>query len=146
MMTMVTLDKMLPSRKKHDVVIEKCYSILLWLTLSLNVCLNKPRKTESKVLFLQKKIATYLQLYRTLIGPQQETRSPAGLRLVKFHCLTHFPSQYRQFGNTNNYFGGFFESCIKTITKRNLTRTTRKHRRFVEDLMIRYFEQKVCTF
>jgi hypothetical protein len=105
MLTMVTLDKMLPSRKNHDVAIEKGYSRLLWLTLSLNLCLNKPRKTESEVLLLNKKIATYLQLYRSLIGPQRETRSPCGLHLVKFHCLTHFPSQYRQFGNTYNYFG-----------------------------------------
>jgi hypothetical protein len=119
MLTMVTLDKMLPSRKNHDVAIEKGYSRLLWITLSLNVCLNKLRKTEIEVLLLQKKIATYLQLYRSLIGPQRETRSPCRLRLVKFHCLTHFPSQYRQFGNTCNYFGGLFESCIKTMAKSN---------------------------
>jgi hypothetical protein len=55
MLTMVKLDKMLPSKKKYDVAIEKCYSRLLWLTLSLNVCLNKPRKTESEVLLFQKK-------------------------------------------------------------------------------------------
>jgi hypothetical protein len=90
MPAMVILDKMLPSRKNHDVAIEKGYSRLLWLTLSLNVCLNNPRKTESEVLLLQKKNATYLQLYRSLIGLQRETRSPCGLRLVKFHCLTHF--------------------------------------------------------
>jgi hypothetical protein len=82
MLTMVTLERMLPSRKHHDVAIEKGLSRLLWLTLSLDVCLNKPRKTESEVLILQKKMSTYLQLYRSLIG-----------RLVKFHCLTHFPSQ-----------------------------------------------------
>jgi hypothetical protein len=32
------------------------------------------------------------------------------------------------------------------MAKRNLARTTRKHGRFVEDLMMRYFEQKVCDF
>jgi hypothetical protein len=122
------------------------FSRLLWLTLSLNVCLNKPRKTESEVLILQGGNSTYLQLYRSLIGPQRETRSPCRLRLVKFHCLTHFPSQYRQFGNTYNYFGGFFKSCIKKMAKRNLARTTRKHGRFVEDIMMRYFEHKVCDF
>jgi hypothetical protein len=53
---MVTLDKMLPSRKNNYVAIEKGYSRLLWLTLSLNVCLNKLRKTESEVLVLQKKL------------------------------------------------------------------------------------------
>jgi hypothetical protein len=35
MLTMVRLDKMLPSRKNHDVAIEKGYSRLLWLTLLL---------------------------------------------------------------------------------------------------------------
>jgi hypothetical protein len=89
---------------------------------------------------------TYLIWYRSLIGPQRETRSPCGLQLVKFNCLAHSPSQYRQFGNTYNYFGGFFESCISAMAKINLARTTRKHVRFVEDLMMRYFEQKVCDF
>jgi hypothetical protein len=55
MLTMVTLDKILPSGNNHDVAIEKGYSRLLWLTLSLNVCLNKARKTESEVQMLQKK-------------------------------------------------------------------------------------------
>jgi hypothetical protein len=32
------------------------------------------------------------------------------------------------------------------MVKRNLARTIRKHGRFVEDLMMRYFEQKVCDF
>jgi hypothetical protein len=32
------------------------------------------------------------------------------------------------------------------MAKRNLARTTRKHGRFVENLMMRYFEQKVCDF
>jgi hypothetical protein len=32
------------------------------------------------------------------------------------------------------------------MAKRNLARTTRKHGRFVEDLMMHYFEQKVCDF
>jgi hypothetical protein len=32
------------------------------------------------------------------------------------------------------------------MAKTNLARTTRKHGRFVEDLMMRYFEQKVCEF
>jgi hypothetical protein len=30
--------------------------------------------------------------------------------------------------------------------EKNLARTTRKHGRVVEDLMMRYFEQKVCEF
>jgi regulator of sigma D len=32
------------------------------------------------------------------------------------------------------------------MAKRNLARTTRKHGRFVEYLMMRYLEQKVCDF
>jgi hypothetical protein len=32
------------------------------------------------------------------------------------------------------------------MAQKNLARTTRKHGRFVEDLMMRYFEQKVCEF
>jgi hypothetical protein len=113
MLTMVTLDKMLPSGNNHDVAIEKGYSRLLSLTLSLNVCLNKPRKTEIEVQILQRKIMTYLKWYQSLIGPQKETRSPYGLQLVKFHGLNHVPCQYRQFSNTYNHFGGFFEYLHK---------------------------------
>jgi hypothetical protein len=32
------------------------------------------------------------------------------------------------------------------MAKRNLARTTRKHGRFMEDLLMHYFEQKVCDF
>jgi hypothetical protein len=32
------------------------------------------------------------------------------------------------------------------MAKINLARTTRKHGRSVEDLLMRYFEQKVCDF
>jgi hypothetical protein len=45
MLTMVTLDKMFPSENYPDVSIEKGYSRLLWIILSLNIYLNKPRKT-----------------------------------------------------------------------------------------------------
>jgi hypothetical protein len=54
-LTMVVLENMLPSRKHHHVAIEKGFSRLLWLTLSLNMWLNKARKTESEVLILQRK-------------------------------------------------------------------------------------------
>jgi hypothetical protein len=32
------------------------------------------------------------------------------------------------------------------MARRNLAKITRKHGSFVEDLMMRYFEQKVCDF
>jgi hypothetical protein len=63
---------------------------------------------------------------------------------VKLHALTHFPKQFREYGRSFNLFGGFFESCIKTMAKRNLSRTTRKHGKFVEELMTRYYEHQVC--
>jgi hypothetical protein len=146
MLTLVTLEGMLPTRSAANTALCKRFSLLLWWTLSLNVCLNKPRKTESEVQDLERKISRYLQLYRSLIGPQREMKSKCGLRIVKLHALTHFPRQYREFGSTFNYFGGFFESCIKTMAKRNLARTTRKHGRFVDELMTRYYEQQVCQF
>jgi hypothetical protein len=55
MLTMVMLEKLLPSRNNPDVSIKKGHSRLLWLTLSLNICLNKPWKKESEVQLLQKK-------------------------------------------------------------------------------------------
>jgi hypothetical protein len=58
MLTMVVLDKMLPSINNPDVSIEKGYSRVLCLTLFLKVFLKKPKKTESEVQLL-KKIMTY---------------------------------------------------------------------------------------
>jgi hypothetical protein len=61
---------------------------------------QQAKENRNRSSIAPEQIMTYLKLYRSLIGPQRETRSPCGLRLVKIHCLTHFPSQYRQFGNT----------------------------------------------
>jgi hypothetical protein len=107
MLTMVCLDGMLPSRNLPNQNLIKRFSHLLWLTLSLNVCLNKPEKTASEVDDLERKTIKYLSLYRELVGPQREMNSRCGLRIVKMHALTHFAQQYRDFGNTATYFGGF---------------------------------------
>jgi hypothetical protein len=144
MLTMVSLDGMLPTSKSPNFTLCKQFSLLLWWTLSLNVSLNKPTKTNTEVNLLETKIHRFLKLYRELIGPQREMRSKCGIRIVKFHALTHFPRKFREFGCTSNYFGGPFESCIKTMAKCNLARTSRKHGSFVPELMKRYFEQQVC--
>ena len=144
MLTMVCLDGMLPSRNLPNQNLIKRFSHLLWLTLSLNVCLNKPEKTASEVDDLERKTIKYVSLYRELVGPQREMNSRCGLRIVKMHALTHFAQQYRDFGNTATYFGGFFESCIKTMAKQNMNRTSKKHSKFLEELMMRYYEQQVC--
>jgi hypothetical protein len=72
--------------------------------------------------------------------------SSCGLRIVKLHALTHFRNQFSDYGCSFNYFGGFFESFIKPVAKRNLARPTKKHGKFVEELMTRYCEQQVCHF
>jgi hypothetical protein len=64
MLTMVCLDGMLPSRNMPNQNLIKRFSHLLWLTLSLNVCLNKPEKTASEVDDLERKTIKYLSLYR----------------------------------------------------------------------------------
>ena len=144
MLTMVTLDGMLPTTKAPNNLLCKKFSLLLWWTLSLNVSLNKPSKTSTQIDMLNTKIQRFLKLYRELIGPQREMRSKCGIRIVKFHALTHFPRRFREFGCASNYFGGPFESCIKTMAKCKLARTSRKHGSFVPELMKRYFEQQVC--
>jgi hypothetical protein len=105
---------------------------------------EKARKTASEVDDLERKTIKYLSLYRELFGPQREMNSRCGLRIVKIHGLTHFAQQYRDFGNTATYFGGFFQSCIKTMAKQNMNRTSKRHATFLEELMMRYYEQHVC--
>jgi hypothetical protein len=50
MLTMVCLDGMLPSRNMPNQNLIKRFSHLLWMTLSLNVCLNKPEKQQVKLM------------------------------------------------------------------------------------------------
>jgi hypothetical protein len=145
MLTMVTLDGMLPTKQAPDSILCRQFAKLLWLTLSLNVCLNKSTKTETVLCELEHKLKKYQELYRSLVGPQREMMSKTGMRIVKFHCMSHFPKQYGEFGSAFNYFGGFFEACIKTMVIFLKQRTTKKHSRFVEDLMTRYYEQQVCA-
>jgi hypothetical protein len=123
MLTMVTLDGMLPTKQAPYSIPCRQFAKLLWLTLSLNVCLNKPTKTETQLCELEHKIKKYQELYRSLVGPQREMMSKTGIHIVKFHCMSHFPKQYREFGSTFNYFGGFFNPALKPrpifLTKNN---------------------------
>jgi hypothetical protein len=144
MLTMVCLDRMLPSRNMTKQNLIMRFSHLLWLTLYLNVFLNKPEKTESEVDNLEGKTIKYLSLYRKLVGPQREMKSRCGLQIVNMHALTHFAQQYRHFGNTATYFGVFFESCIKKMAKQNMNSTLKKHANFLEELMMCYYERQLC--
>jgi hypothetical protein len=76
-----------------------------------------PEKMESEVDDLERKTIKCLSLNRTLAGPQREMKSQCGPRIVKMHAMTHFAQQYRDFGNMATYFGGFFESYIRTMAK-----------------------------
>jgi hypothetical protein len=64
--------------------------------------------TESEVDNLERKTIKYVSLHRKRVDPQREMSSRCGLRIVKIHDLTHFAQQYRDFGYTATYFGGFF--------------------------------------
>jgi hypothetical protein len=127
------------SEKSQLCDMKTLFAQLLWWTLFINVCLNKMEKTSKEVDELEHKFVRHLGLYRSIIDPQRETRSSCGLRIVKLHALPHFPKQFREDRCYFNYFGGFFESCIKTTAKRNIARTTKYHGKFVDELMTIYF-------
>jgi hypothetical protein len=74
MLTMVCLDGMLPSRNMPKRNLIKRFCHLLWLTLSLNVYLNKPETMGSEVDDLERKTIKYLSLHRKLAGTQREMK------------------------------------------------------------------------
>ena len=143
LLTMVCLEGII--NLEHDVarVLEKKYCYLLWMSLSLEVMLTKEEYSVTYLRDVEKKILYYLRCYREVCGPQREMQSKTGLRTTKFHSLKHFPYYIRKFGSPHNFSGTYLEAALKPYLKEQTKRTTRRHNRYLLDLMHRFHELMV---
>ena len=87
--------------------LEKDFTLLLWLGISINDSLFLPQYTETCVMTLKERINRFMSVTKTLVGPQREMPSQIGLRMAKFHGMKHYPHLIRKFGSPLNFFSGF---------------------------------------
>ena len=88
----------------HD--LEKDFTTLLWLCISMNDILHSPIFSSDCIEILETRIQRFLQVTRLVIGDQREFASKAGLRIAKFHGMQHYPQMIRKFGMPLNFWGG----------------------------------------
>ena len=144
LLTMVSLEKIIKGDHATSSLLEKKYSYLLWMSLSLEVLLTMEEyKKKSLIKTTEKKIIYYMKCFREVVGPQREVHSKIGLRTTKFHSLKHFFFYIKMFGSPHNFSGIYLESALKPFLKEQTKRTTRQHNRFLLDLMNRVFEMMV---
>ena len=90
------------------VELERDFTLLLWLGISMNDNLSQRVYTDNCLSILSERTFwfRFLTVTKALIGDQHEYSLLAGLRLVKFHGLLHYVDQIKKFGSPLNYFGG----------------------------------------
>ena len=141
---MVSLEKIIKGEHATSSLLEKKYSYLLWMSLSLEVLLTMEEyQKKSFIKKIEKKIIYYMKCYREVVGPQREVHSKVGLRTTQFHSLKHFFFYIKMFGSPHNFSGIYLESALKPFLKEQTKRTTQQHNRFLLDLMNRVFEMMV---
>lgn len=122
--------------------LEKHFSLLLLLMLSLEARLTQEEYKESELLQLESDIRLFLRFYRTVLGPFAEALSTSGLRIPKFHALLHFPRYIRWHGATTNFFGGFLEAFQRLLVKIPCQRSSKKHATFQNEILKRNYEKR----
>ena len=97
------------------VELERDFTILLWLGISMNDNLSQKVYTDDCLSTLSERTVwfRFLTVTKAQIGDQHKYSSSAGLRLVKlFHGLLHYVDQIKKFGSPLNYFGGLLFGII----------------------------------
>jgi len=141
LITLVCMKGMLHDK---DAVQEWAFANLLFMTLAMECVLQKESYTDGYLALLVNFIEKYLEIFRAVIGPIRECMSKSGLRIPKFHCLLHFRYYIQQFGSTYNFYGGFCESHMKSLIKKETKHTSRQQDRFDLDVMNRQHDNDVC--
>ena len=94
------------------VELERDFTLLLWLGISMNDNLSQKVYTADCLSILSERTVQFLTVTKALIGNQCKYSLSAGLRLVKFHGLLHYVDQIKKFGSPLNYFGGWLFGII----------------------------------
>ena len=126
-----------------DVQLEKKFSRLLWMGMSLYQWhgMHAMRKLDLGV--FQRNTRKYITLYNEVVEPQRLRNSPSvGNKFPKLHGLLHFPWQVDRYGSALNFYGAFLESHLKTFVKKPGKRTRRTYADFCKDLANRWSESQ----
>ena len=111
------------------------FTILLWLSISLNDNLNMGVYTEECI-----NIRRNLAMTKAITGEQRELVSSVAYCIPKFHGMTHYPHLIKKFGTPINFFGGFLESFLKEKLKRPSKRVNGHTHRLQHDILLRSYE------
>ena len=89
------------------VELERDFTLLLWLGISMNDNLSQKVYTADCLSTLSKRTVRINTMTKALIGDQCKYSLSAGHWLVKFfHGLLHYVDQIKKFGSLLIFFGG----------------------------------------
>ena len=89
------------------VELERDFTLLLWLGISMNDNLSQKVYTADCLSILSERTVRFLTVTRALVGNQRKYSLSAGLWLVKLYGLLHYVDQIEKFGSPlSYYFGG----------------------------------------
>jgi hypothetical protein len=118
---------------------------VFWWMLVLNEMMNQKETTTSELDLMHKRIIQFLALYKKVFGPTASAQSATGLRKVKFHAPLHAAFYIKQFGSSDNFFGGTLESALKSTVKAPTKQTSRRHDHLSKELACRQQERFVVA-
>ena len=108
---------------KDRLKVEKDYSEVLWLGVSLYECFNRVSIPKNDLVLLDKKVRHYIRRFVDVCGEQRNIQSSVGTKLQKLHSLIHVTFDVQKYGSAGNFFGGHLESMLKTFVKKPSKRT-----------------------
>ena len=139
LLTIISLGGMMGKGNSN---LERDFTVLLWLSISLNDILHLERYTDDCLSTLESHLEHFMKVMVALIGHQREYESSVGLRLSKFQGLLHYPRQIRKFGSPLNFFGGFLESFLKDFLKRPSKRVNGHTHCLQHDILVQSQESR----
>ena len=97
LLTIYYMGGMMGSENMH---LEKDFTLLSWLCISINDTLFIPQYTSTCIDFLEERVKKFMSVTKIMIlGPQREMISQIGLRMANFHGMKHYPHLIRKFGS-----------------------------------------------
>ena len=94
LLTIFSMGGMMGSVNMH---LEKDFTLLLWLCISINDTLFIPQYTSTCIDILEVRVKRFMSVTKIMIGPQREMISQIGLGIAKFHGMKHYPHLIRKF-------------------------------------------------
>jgi len=81
LLTIFSMGGMMGSENMH---LEKDFTLLLWLCISINDTLFIPQYTSTCIDILEERVKRFMSVTKIMIGPQWEMISQIGLPMAKF--------------------------------------------------------------